>query len=82
MDPTIKDFKFLFNTNSRENSEMTIDTARVINNELNSQITETLDELKENLLSLFQEAINAAIAEKLLSYYSKHLTNSRFGCYD
>ena len=53
----------LINTTSRENSENTIETARMINNEISTQVTRKLDEFREDLNSQFLEVINSAIAE-------------------
>ena len=55
----------LINTISRENSEITIETARMVNNEISTQVTRKLDEVREDLNSQFLEVINSAIAEKV-----------------
>ena len=47
--PNSEDFRSLINTNSRENSEITIETARLINNEITSQVTRKLDEIRSDL---------------------------------
>ena len=64
--PTSEDFRSLINTNSRENSEITIETARMINNENTTQVTRKLDEIREELNGQILEVINSAIAEKVL----------------
>ena len=61
-----EDFRSLINTNSRENSEITIETARLINNEITSQMTRKLDEIRSDLNSQILEVINSAITEKVL----------------
>ena len=47
--PISEDFRSLSNTNSRENSEITIETARLLNNEITNQVTRKLDEVREGL---------------------------------
>ena len=64
--PISEDFRSLINTNSRENSEITIETARLINNEITSQVTRKLDEIRSDLNSQILEVINSAITEKVL----------------
>ena len=65
--PISEDFRSLINTNSRENSEITIETARLINNENTSQMTRKLDEIRSDLNTQILEVINSAISEKVLS---------------
>ena len=64
--PISEDFRSLINTNSRENSGITIETARLINNEITSQMTRKLDEIRSDLNSQILEGINSAITEKVL----------------
>ena len=64
--PIREDFRSLINTNSRENSELTIETARLINNEITSQVTRKLDEIRSDLNTQILEVINSAITEKVL----------------
>ena len=66
--PVSEDFGSLINTNSRENSEVTIETARLINNEITSKVTKKLDEIRSDLNTQILEVINSAIAEKVLRY--------------
>ena len=49
--PISEDFRSLVDTNSRENSEITIETARLINNDITSQVTRKLDEIRSDLNS-------------------------------
>ena len=56
-----EDFRSLLNTNSRENSEITIETTRLINEEISNQ-----NEVKTSLSSQVQEAITAAITNTVL----------------
>ena len=57
---TGEDFRSLL-TNSRENSEITIETTRLINEEISSQITRKLNEIRTSLNSQIQDAITTAI---------------------
>ena len=61
-----EDFRSLLNTNSRENSEITIETARLINEEISHQMSRTLNEIKTSLNSQFQEPITTAITSTVL----------------
>ena len=61
-----EDFRSLPNTNSRENSEITIETTRLINEEVSNQISRKLIEIKTSLNSQIQEAITDAIANTVL----------------
>ena len=61
-----EDFRSLLNTNSRENSEVTIETTRLINEEISNQMSRRLNEIKSSLNSQIQNAISAAIADTVL----------------
>ena len=61
-----EDFRFLLNTNSRENSEITIETTRLINDEISSQLSRKLNEIKTSLNSQIQNAISAVITNTVL----------------
>ena len=61
-----EDFRSLLNTNSRENSEITIETTRMINEEISNQMSRKLNEIKSSLNIQIQEAISSAITEKIL----------------
>ena len=61
-----EDFRSLLNTNSRENSEITIKTTRLINEEISNQISRKLNEIKTSLNSQIQDAITAAITSTVL----------------
>ena len=61
-----EDFRSLINTNSRENSEITIETTRLISEEISNQMSRKFNEVKTNLSSQVQEAITAAIANTVL----------------
>ena len=55
-----EDFRSLLNTNSRETSEVTIETTRMINEEISNQMSRKLNEIKTNLNSQIQDAISTA----------------------
>ena len=61
-----EDFRSLLNKNSRENSEATIETTRLINEEISNQMSRRLNEIKTSLNSQIQNAITAAIADTVL----------------
>ena len=61
-----EDFRSLLNTNSRENSEITIETTRLINEEISNQMSRKLNEIKSSLNIQIQDAISNAITEKIL----------------
>ena len=57
-----KDFRSLSNSNSRENSESTIETMRLAN----SEVSKKMEELKRNLNSQIAETIISLISERIL----------------
>ena len=59
-------FRSLLKTNTRENSEITIETTRMINEKISNQMSRKLNEIKNSLSFKIQDAINSAIAEKTL----------------
>ena len=61
-----EDFRSLLNTNSRENSELTIETTRMISEEISNQMSRKLNEIKTSMNYQIQNAINHAITEKVL----------------
>ena len=61
-----EDFRSLLNTNSRENSQVTIETTRIISDEVSNQISRRLDEINTSLNFQIQDAISNAITEKIL----------------
>ena len=61
-----EDFRSLLNTNSRENSEITNETTRLINEEISIQVTRKLNEIKTSLNSQIQDAITVAITRTVL----------------
>ena len=63
----------LLNTNSRENSEIVIETTRLINEEIFNQMSRKLNEIKTSLNSQIQEAVTAAITNTVLPSIQKTL---------
>ena len=61
-----EDFRSLLNTNSRENTEMTFETTRMINEKISNQMCKKLNEIKSSLNSPIKDANTTAIAEKVL----------------
>ena len=59
------DFRSLL-TNSRENSEITTERTRMINEEISNQMSRRLNEIKTSLNSQIQNAISVAIADTVL----------------
>ena len=57
-----EDFMSLLNSNSRENSESTVETMRLVNSEISKQ----MDGLRKDLNSQIIDAINSVISEKVL----------------
>ena len=67
--PIGEDFRSLIKTNSRGNSEITIETARMINKYITTQVTRKLDEIRDDFKNQIVEVINTintAITEKVL----------------
>ena len=56
-----EDFRSLLNTNSRESSKITIETTRMINEEISNQMSRKLNEIKSSLNIQIQDAISSAI---------------------
>ena len=63
-----EDFKFLLNTKSRENSEITVETAGMVNCEITSQVTRNFDEIKIDLKTQISETIISAIMKEVLPF--------------
>ena len=68
-----EDFRSLLNTNSRENSENTIETSRLISEEISNQMSRKLNEIKTGLNSQIKDAITAAITSTVLPSIQKTL---------
>ena len=61
-----EDYSSLLNTNTRGKSEITIETTRMISEEISNQMSRKLNEIKNSLSFLIQDAISSAITEKIL----------------
>ena len=59
-----EDFRSLLNTNSRQNGEITIETTRIIIEEISNQMSKKLNEINNSLNFQIQDAISNAIIEK------------------
>ena len=79
VNPTSEEFMSLINTIMRENSELTIETAKMINNKITKIVTRKLDEIREDLNRLILEVINSVIAEKVLPSIQKVLGAQKTG---
>ena len=62
---TGEDFRSLL-TNSRENSEITIETTRLINDEISAQMSRKFNEIKDSMNLQIQDAITTAITSSVL----------------
>ena len=65
-----EDFRSLL-TNSRENSETTIETTRMESEEVSSQVSRRLNDIKDGLNFQIKDAITMAIAKKVLPSIQK-----------
>ena len=63
---TENNFWSLLNTNPSENSEITVETKRLINSKISSQMSRKLEELKTDLNSHIFDVINSALEERVL----------------
>ena len=70
-------FRSLRNTNSRENSEITFETTRMISEEISNQMSRKLNEIKTSLNFQIQDAISDAKNRKNTSLYPKHVRGTR-----
>ena len=59
-------FRSILNTNTSENSEITVETSRAINSEISSQMSRKLEEMRSDLNSHILKAIDSAIEEKVI----------------
>ena len=73
---TGEDFRSLV-TNNRENSEITIETTGLINEEISYQISRRLSEIKTSLNSQIQDAITSAITSTILPSIQNKLEMQR-----
>ena len=59
-------FRSILNTNTSENSEITVETSRAINSEISSQMSRKLEEMRSDLNSHILDAIDPTIEEKVI----------------
>ena len=62
------DFESFLNSNSREKSESTVETMRLVS----SEVSKKMDELKRDLFSQIIVTINSVISEKILPNIRKY----------
>ena len=70
-------YRTLLNTNLSESSENTVETSRMINSEISSQMSRKLVEMKSDLNSHILEVLNTAIEEKILPSMENAIASSR-----
>ena len=77
LDQNESNYRSLLNTNLSENSEITVETSRMINSEISSQMSRKIEEMKSDLNSQILEVINSAIEERILPSIENVITSSR-----
>ena len=77
LDQNEPNYRSLLNTNLSENSEITVETSRMINSEISSQMSRKIEEMKSDLNSHILEVINSAIEERILPSIENVITNNR-----
>ena len=70
-------YRSLLNTNLSENSEITVETSRMINSEISSQMSRKIEKKKSDLNSHILEVNNSAIEEKILPSIENVIASSR-----
>ena len=74
LDQNEPNFRSLLNT---ENSEITVETSRMIKSEISSQMSRKIEEMKSDLNSHILEVINSAIEERILPSIENVITSNR-----
>ena len=77
LDQNEPNYRSLTNTNLSENSEITVETSRMINSEISSQMSRKIKEMKSDLNSHILKVINSAIEERILPSIENVITNNR-----
>ena len=77
LDQNESNYRSLLNTNLSENSEITVETSRMINSEISSQMSRKIEEMKSDLNSHILEVINSAIEERILPSIENVITSNR-----
>ena len=68
-----EDFRSLPNFNRRENSEITIETTRIIGGEITNQVTSKFNDIRSSLNLQIQEDIITTITDKVFSSIENNL---------
>ena len=77
LDQNESNYRSLLNTNLSENSEITVETSRMINSEISSQMSRKIEEMKSDLNSHILEDLNSAIEERILPSIENVITSNR-----
>ena len=77
LDPNEPNYRSLLNTNLSENREITVETSRMINSEISSQMSRKIEEMKSDLNSHILEVNNSAIEERILPSIENVIASSR-----
>ena len=77
LDQNEPNYRSLLNTNLSENSEITVETSRMINSEISLQMSRKIEEMKSDLNSHILEVINSAIEERILPSIENVITSNR-----
>ena len=77
LDQNESNYRSLLNTNLSENSEITVETSRMISSEISSQMSRKMEEMKSDLNSHILEVINSAIEERILPSIENVITSNR-----
>ena len=77
LDQNEPNYRSLLNTNLSENSEITVETDRMINSEISSQMSRKIEEMKSDLNSHILEVINSAIEERILPSIENVIMSNR-----
>ena len=77
LDQNEPNYRSLLNSNLSKNSEITVETSRMINSEISSQMSRKIEEMKFDLNSHILEVINSAIEERILPSIENVIASSR-----
>ena len=74
-----EDFRTLLTSEDRNRREMTMETNRLISEEISHQMNRKIDELKRNLDTQITESINSAIHDSILPSIQRSLSGQNSG---
>ena len=74
-----EDFRSLLNTEIRSESEMTVNTSRLISTEISKQVSKNLEEIERALNTQITESMNTAIQETILPSLQTSLSGLNSG---